>query len=104
MAVGTSMGDEEIWDVDSQSKLRTIKSHTTRIPSLSWSNHILTSGSQSGIINHNDVRIAKSLTSTLISHSSEVCGLEWRADGQMLASGGNDNMVYLNNLGSLVGL
>ena len=31
----------------------------------------------------------------LLGHESEVCGLKWRPDGQMLASGGNDNMVNI---------
>ena len=32
---------------------------------------------------------------TLAGHSQEVCGLEWSPDGRYLASGGNDNMVYV---------
>jgi len=29
----------------------------------------------------------------LLGHSGEVCGLKWRSDGELLASGGNDNVV-----------
>jgi WD40 repeat protein len=29
----------------------------------------------------------------LNGHTAEVCGLTWRGDGQLLASGGNDNVV-----------
>jgi cell division cycle protein 20 (cofactor of APC complex) len=28
-------------------------------------------------------------------HSAEVCGLQWRLDGALLASGGNDNKVQI---------
>lgn len=31
----------------------------------------------------------------LNGHSGEVCGLKWREDGELLASGGNDNVVNI---------
>ena len=31
----------------------------------------------------------------LAGHTVEVCGLQWRIDGAMLASGGNDNLVHI---------
>lgn len=31
----------------------------------------------------------------LLGHKSEVCGLVWRVDGELLASGGNDNIVNI---------
>ncbi|KAI8048523.1 WD40-repeat-containing domain protein [Syncephalis plumigaleata] len=37
----------------------------------------------------------------LQSHTSDVCGLGWRNDGQMLASGGNDNIVNMWDIRSL---
>ncbi|KAJ3094229.1 ubiquitin-protein transferase activating protein, partial [Phlyctochytrium bullatum] len=42
-----------------------------------------------------DVRIASHKIGELIGHTGEVCGLKWRADGQLLASGGNDNLVNI---------
>ena len=32
---------------------------------------------------------------TLTSHRQEVCGLKWSPDEKMLASGGNDNKLYV---------
>jgi WD40 repeat protein len=32
-------------------------------------------------------------------HKHEVCGLAWSPDGEQLASGGNDNMLCVWNLG-----
>jgi cell division cycle protein 20 (cofactor of APC complex) len=31
----------------------------------------------------------------LLGHTGEVCGLRWRPDGELLASGGNDNVVNI---------
>uniref|UniRef100_A0A3P8YK26 CDC20/Fizzy WD40 domain-containing protein n=1 Tax=Esox lucius TaxID=8010 RepID=A0A3P8YK26_ESOLU len=52
-------------------------------------------GSRSGYIHHHDVRVANHHVSTLSGHSQEVCGLKWSPDGRYLASGGNDNLVYI---------
>ncbi|MFT7980841.1 WD40 repeat domain-containing protein, partial [Salmonella enterica subsp. enterica serovar Enteritidis] len=50
--------------------------------------------------NH-DVRIADHKVAELVSHTSEVCGLEWRSDGAQLATGGNDNLVNIWDARSL---
>ncbi|KAH6581633.1 hypothetical protein BASA60_002339 [Batrachochytrium salamandrivorans] len=67
----------------------------SRVGVLSWDKHVLSSGSRDGSIWHHDVRIANHKVAELIGHSSEVCGLKWRPDGQLLASGGNDNLVNI---------
>lgn len=53
------------------------------------------SGSRSGNIHHHDVRVLDHHISTVTGHSQEVCGLQWSPDGRYLASGGNDNWVYV---------
>ncbi|KAJ1673082.1 WD repeat-containing protein slp1, partial [Spiromyces aspiralis] len=95
LAVGTSDGACQIWDAGAQSKLRTMNGHTDRVGSLSWSKHILSSGCRDGTIWHHDVRVANHKVAELVGHTSEVCGLKWRSDGQLLASGGNDNLVNI---------
>ncbi|XP_008332236.1 cell division cycle protein 20 homolog [Cynoglossus semilaevis] len=95
LAVGTSDCKIQLWDVEAQKRLRNMASHTTRVGSLSWNAHILSSGSRSGHIHHHDVRVANHHLSTLNGHSQEVCGLKWSPDGRYLASGGNDNLVYV---------
>lgn len=95
LAVGTALGDSQIWDVDTSSKLRSMKGHVSRVGVLSWDQHILSSGSRDGSIWNHDVRIAKHKIAELNGHTSEVCGLQWRPDGAMLASGGNDNLVQI---------
>ncbi|KAL2913469.1 WD repeat-containing protein slp1 [Polyrhizophydium stewartii] len=95
LAVGTANGDAQIWDVDSASKVRTMRGRNSRVGVLSWDRHIVSSGARDGSIWHHDVRVANHKVAELLGHSSEICGLKWRPDGQMLASGGNDNLVNI---------
>ncbi|ONH68375.1 APC/C activator protein CDC20 [Cyberlindnera fabianii] len=41
------------------------------------------------------IRIKNHITNVLTSHIGEVCGLEYRSDGQQFASGSNDNTVCI---------
>lgn len=95
LSVGFSDGDIQIWDVEERSKLRSMRGHTGRVGVMSWDKHILSSGCRDGSIWNHDVRIAEHKVSEFNNHSAEVCGLEWRSDGQQLASGGNDNVVNI---------
>ncbi|KAJ2596222.1 WD repeat-containing protein slp1 [Coemansia sp. RSA 1721] len=95
LAVGTSDGDVQIWDAESQSKIRTMSGHQARIGVMSWERHVLSSGCRDGSIWNHDVRVANHKTAELVAHSGEVCGLTWRSDGALLASGGNDNLVNI---------
>ncbi|KAJ1939571.1 WD repeat-containing protein slp1 [Linderina macrospora] len=63
---------------------------------------MLSSGCRDGSIWNHDVRIADHKTAELVAHESEVCGLTWRSDGALLASGGNDNLVNVWDVGSNV--
>lgn len=101
VAVGISSGDVQIWDVEDQNKLRTMSSHDSRVGVMSWNKAILSTGARSGSIYNHDVRIADHKVAELNGHTSEVCGLEWRSDGAMLASGGNDNLVNIWDARSL---
>lgn len=95
LSVGFSDGDIQIWDVEEGTKLRSMSGHSGRVGVMSWDKHILSSGCRDGSIWNHDVRIAEHKVSEFINHSAEVCGLEWRSDGQQLASGGNDNIVNI---------
>ncbi|OAC98517.1 hypothetical protein MUCCIDRAFT_129777, partial [Mucor lusitanicus CBS 277.49] len=95
LAVGTAAGDTQIWDVQSNTRLRTMNGQNCRIGVLSWDKHLVSSGGRDGSIFHHDVRMAKHTVRKLYGHSDEVCGLKWRWDGQSLASGGNDNTVNI---------
>ena len=93
LAVGTSDGMTQLWDVNAQKQLRSMDGHDERVGALSWNRHICTSGGRDGKVVHHDVRVARHKVGTGIKHTQEVCGLEWSPDGNTLASGGNDNQL-----------
>ncbi|KAL0249400.1 hypothetical protein GEMRC1_004632 [Eukaryota sp. GEM-RC1] len=100
LAIGTDSNVVKLWDVEKQRQVRTLRGHAGRVSSLSWNNHILSSGSRDcSIINH-DVRVAQHISSTFSYHQGEICGLSWSHDGTQLASGSNDNHLCLWNLDS----
>lgn len=101
VGVGLGTGEIQIWDVEEGAKLRSMYGHDTRVGSLGWNKHILSSGARSGLVFNHDVRIAQHKTAELSSHAGEVCGLEWRGDGAQLATGGNDNLVSIWDARSL---
>ncbi|KAI9513543.1 WD40-repeat-containing domain protein, partial [Russula earlei] len=93
LGVGVGTGEVELWDVETGQKLRSMGGHQAQVAALSWHGHILSSACGDGSIWHHDVRVARHKVMELLGHSGEVCGLKWRADGELLASGGNDNVV-----------
>ncbi|KDR74842.1 hypothetical protein GALMADRAFT_70215 [Galerina marginata CBS 339.88] len=95
LGVGQGNGDVELWDVETARKLRTMSGHQGQIATLSWYQHILSSGCSDGSIWHHDVRVPRHKVMELLGHTGEICGLKWRADGELLASGGNDNVVNI---------
>ncbi|ODQ63225.1 WD40 repeat-like protein [Nadsonia fulvescens var. elongata DSM 6958] len=95
LSIGLSDGDVQIWDVEEQTKLRSMYGHSARVGVTSWNKHIVSSGCRDGSIWNHDVRIAQHKVSEYVNHTGEVCGLEWRSDGVQLASGGNDNLVNI---------
>ena len=95
LGIGMGTGDVELWDIEGNSKLRTMSGHLGQVAALSWNGHILSSACGDGTIWHHDVRIARHKVAELVGHTGEVCGLRWRPDGELLASGGNDNVVNI---------
>lgn len=95
LAVGTSTAEVQIWDVEAEKRLRLMKSHISRVPSLAWNSFILSTGGRNGHIHHHDVRKPRHHVGTYSGHSLEVCGLQWSPDGRFLASGGNDNILNI---------
>ena len=101
VGVGLGSGEVQIWDVEEGTKLRSMHGHDTRVGVMGWNKHILSTGARSGLVYNHDVRVAQHKVAELISHTSEVCGLEWRSDGAQLATGGNDNLVSIWDARSL---
>ncbi|EHK25325.1 uncharacterized protein TRIVIDRAFT_33119 [Trichoderma virens Gv29-8] len=101
VGVGLGTGEVQIWDVAENSKIRSMFGHDTRVSVMGWNKHLLSTGARSGLVFNHDVRIAEHKVAELVSHTSEVCGLEWRSDGAQLATGGNDNLVSIWDARSL---
>ena len=101
VAVGTHRGYVQVWDVAANKRVNVLEGHTTRVGALAWNGDNLSSGSRDRLILQRDVRTPP-LTSErrLVGHRQEVCGLKWSPDNQYLASGGNDNKLFVWNMSS----
>ncbi|KAI8368766.1 WD40-repeat-containing domain protein [Blakeslea trispora] len=95
LCVGTTSGDSQIWDVESNHKLRSMRGQKGRIGVSAWDKHVVSTGAGDSSIFSHDVRVKSHVIRKLYHHEEEVCGLKWRWDGQLLASGGNDNTVNI---------
>ena len=95
LAVGTSAGSTELWDVAASRALRRMDGHAARVSCLAWNGHCLSSAGRDATIVHHDVRIRDHATGSCVGHQQEICGLSWSPDGTTLASGANDNCVML---------
>jgi cell division cycle 20-like protein 1 (cofactor of APC complex) len=95
LAVGTSGGVLQNWDVVKQRMVRKFDGHEGRIGCIAWNNSFLSSGSRDKSILHRDPRQKSDFFAKLEGHKQEVCGLKWSPDEQQLASGGNDNKLMI---------
>lgn len=69
--------------------------HQSGVGSLDWNDRILTTGGMDGQIANNDVRLRSHIVEIYSGHNQEVCGLKWSDSGQLLASGGMDNLLHI---------
>ncbi|RZC73105.1 hypothetical protein C5167_048580 [Papaver somniferum] len=97
LAVGTNNGKVQIWDASRCRRVRTMEGHRLRVGALAWSSSVLSSGSRDKSILQRDIRAQEDFVSKLSGHKSEVCGLKWSYDNRELASGGNDNRLFVWN-------
>uniref|UniRef100_A0A2C9WAC9 CDC20/Fizzy WD40 domain-containing protein n=1 Tax=Manihot esculenta TaxID=3983 RepID=A0A2C9WAC9_MANES len=97
LAVGTSNGKVQIWDASRCRRVRTMEGHHLRVGALAWSSSVLSSGSRDKSILQRDIRAQEDFVSKLSGPKSEVCGLKWSYDNRELASGGNDNRLFVWN-------
>ena len=102
LAMGLSDGKTEIWDPYKLKMIRNdLETHMERIGCLAWEgSNILATGSRDSNILVRDLRI-KGTGSTVMKfkgHKQEVCGLKWSPNQYQLASGGNDNKLFIWNM------
>ncbi|OXU30723.1 hypothetical protein TSAR_002008 [Trichomalopsis sarcophagae] len=102
VAVGTNLGYIQVWDVAVNKQVNKLQGHSARVGALAWNGEVLSSGSRDRLILLRDVRTPCLVSERKLgAHRQEVCGLKWSPDNQYLASGGNDNRLYVWNLHSL---
>ena len=99
LAVGTNQGQVQIWDCQNGRRQTVLAGHATRVGTLAWNSNTLASGSRDRQILLRDLRDPTNPT-CLQAHRSEVCGLKWSYDDRELASGGNDNQLFIWNMHS----
>ncbi|TYZ64344.1 hypothetical protein PybrP1_012313 [[Pythium] brassicae (nom. inval.)] len=72
--------------------------HAARVGTLAWGANLIASGSRDRTIYLRDLRAAEPFQFKLAGHKQEVCGLKWSFDDNQLASGGNDNKLFVWNM------
>jgi len=97
LALGTSKGFVQIWDVIS--KQMTSSWSTKGIASMRWNGPVLTVGGLKGTIRHYDTRInqtskMKEQARKVTRHQARITTLAWNVDGTFLASGDESGTVY----------
>ena len=101
LGIGLPDGIIQLWDINKKIKIREIFAHNNRVSCLSWNNNILSSGSKDRYIKNFDIRIKVPEISKIKKHKQEVCSLKYSIEGDLLASGGNDNIVYIWDIRNL---
>jgi cell division cycle 20-like protein 1 (cofactor of APC complex) len=62
---------------------------------MTWKDTCLATGGQDHVIIQRDMRTPRLIAQQWTSHTGEVCGLRWNKTYMQLASGANDNLVYI---------
>lgn len=96
VAVGRENGDVCICDADKG--VFYARKGEGRVSTLAWNGNVISMGSKSGTITNVDFREKKPI-GKFVGHTQEVCGLKWSADKKYLASGSNDNLIRIWQLG-----
>ncbi|XP_030047795.1 cell division cycle protein 20 homolog B [Microcaecilia unicolor] len=94
LAIGTSDGEVQLWDVETKKRLRNMFGHKSLVGAMSWNHYILSSGSRLGFIHQHDVRVADHHVG-MLRHKQSVCSLQWAPSGDVLASGSSDGILNI---------
>lgn len=95
VSVGLRSGYIDLWDISQSCSISRYKNHSQRVSVIDWKENIITSGSRDRFIVLRDIREPQDPYAILERHKQEVCGLKWNHNGSRLASGGNDNKLFI---------
>lgn len=98
LCIGSSDGAMRLMDISANKEIQTMRNHNSRVSCLSWNGNIISSGDKAGRLCNLDIRSGR--VSMVGGHAQEICGLAWSADMKYLASGGNDNVIRVWQLGN----
>ena len=101
LGIGLPDGNIQFWDINKKIKIREIEAHNNRVSCLSWNDNILSSGSKDRYIKNFDIRMKCPEISKIKRHKQEICSLKYSIEGDLLASGGNDNIAYIWDIRNL---
>ena len=101
LGIGLPDGNIQFWDINKKIKIREIEAHNNRVSCLSWNDYILSSGSKDRYIKNFDIRMKCPEISKIKRHKQEICSLKYSIEGDLLASGGNDNIAYIWDIRNL---
>ncbi|XP_053144779.1 cell division cycle protein 20 homolog B isoform X3 [Hemicordylus capensis] len=95
LAFGTSDGEIQLWDIETQKTLRNLSGHLSVVGVMSWNDYILSSGSRLGYICHHDIRSAQHHIGMARQSRQSVCSLQWSPDSRHLACGSSDGLLNI---------
>ena len=95
LSIGTYSGQLQIWDAAKGKLFRTMDGHLSRVGVSAWAGGLVASGSRDRTILMRDIRQPEDFFGQNIGHKQEVCGMKWSPDLTQLASGGNDNKLFI---------
>ncbi|KAH9386381.1 cell division cycle 20-like protein 1, cofactor of APC complex [Nematocida major] len=93
VCAGTCTGDIAIIDLEGKIVAKR-HVHKSRIGAMEWNGRQAVTGSRDRSIRTTDIR-AQEETRSISLHTQEVCGLANSPSGEYLATGGNDNKVFI---------
>uniref|UniRef100_A0A0K0EUP8 WD_REPEATS_REGION domain-containing protein n=1 Tax=Strongyloides venezuelensis TaxID=75913 RepID=A0A0K0EUP8_STRVS len=96
IAFGMRNGELKVWDIETKTELFSCDNDYGRVGNLAWgSRGMLSLATKNGYIINRDQRDYVNVISRWKNHKYEVCGIQWNNTGDLLASGGNDNIVNI---------
>lgn len=75
IAIGTTKGNVQVWDTNTQTMIWNVKVHDQRVGALAWNGDLITSGSRDRTIGQFDIKFGQKSVRKFAGHKQEVCGL-----------------------------